>query len=139
MYQLTPPYGIQAPVAVKTFVPTFMCPSDSGAAVASNVYGINGDLAPSNYAFCLGTGTSRGKRDGWGHRGMQTERSMQAQKSASQTLRMGQATRLVHRSDYWAKVPSLQPLRPEPRFVVSACMSILERRQTMPIAMRRYV
>ncbi len=64
MYQLSPPYGIQAPIAVKTFVPTFMCPSDSGIAVASNAYAIVGDLAPSNYAFCLGTGTTRGLT-GW--------------------------------------------------------------------------
>jgi hypothetical protein len=32
--------------------------------VASNVYAIDGDLAPSNYAFCVGTGTTRGKT-GW--------------------------------------------------------------------------
>jgi prepilin-type N-terminal cleavage/methylation domain-containing protein/prepilin-type processing-associated H-X9-DG protein len=64
MYQLTPPFGIQAPVAAQTFVPIFLCPSDKGTAVASNVYGLNGDLAPTNYAFCLGTGTTRG-RTGW--------------------------------------------------------------------------
>lgn len=64
MYQLTSPWGIQAPVAAATFVPTFMCPSDRGAAVASNAYAIVGDLAPTNYAFCLGTGTTRGKT-GW--------------------------------------------------------------------------
>ena len=42
MYQLSPPYGIQAPVAVKSFVPIFMCPSDSATAVASNIYAIDG-------------------------------------------------------------------------------------------------
>lgn len=64
MYQLTPPYGIQAPVAVVTRVPTFVCPSDRAEPVCSNAYAINGDFAPSNYAFCLGTGTTRG-RTGW--------------------------------------------------------------------------
>ena len=64
MFQLTPPFGIQAPVAAQTFVPIFLCPSDKGTAVASNAYGINGDLSPANYAFCLGTGTTRG-RTGW--------------------------------------------------------------------------
>jgi prepilin-type N-terminal cleavage/methylation domain-containing protein/prepilin-type processing-associated H-X9-DG protein len=64
MYQLTPPYGIQAPVAVQTRVPTFICPSDKGESVCSNAYAIQGELAPTNYAFCLGTGTSRG-RTGW--------------------------------------------------------------------------
>ncbi|HBJ33864.1 MAG TPA: prepilin-type cleavage/methylation domain-containing protein, partial [Planctomycetaceae bacterium] len=48
----------------QTFVPIFLCPSDKGTAVASNAYGINGDLSPANYAFCLGTGTTRG-RTGW--------------------------------------------------------------------------
>jgi len=61
MYQLTPPYGIQAPVAVQTRVPTFICPSDKGESVCSNAYGIPGELAPTNYAFCLGTGTTRGR------------------------------------------------------------------------------
>ncbi len=61
MYQLTPPYGIQAPVAVKARVPTFICPSDKGESVCSNAYAIVGELAPTNYAFCLGTGTTRGR------------------------------------------------------------------------------
>ena len=64
MYQLTSPFGIQAPVAVKTRVPTFLCPSDKGQSVCSNAYAIVGELAPNNYAFCLGTGTTRG-RTGW--------------------------------------------------------------------------
>lgn len=64
MYQLVPPYGIQAPVAVQARVPTFICPSDKGASVCSNAYAIVGELAPTNYAFCLGTGTTRG-RTGW--------------------------------------------------------------------------
>ena len=64
MYQLTPPYGIQAPVAVVTKVPTFVCPSDKAESVCSNAYAITGEFAPSNYAFCLGSGTSRG-RTGW--------------------------------------------------------------------------
>jgi prepilin-type N-terminal cleavage/methylation domain-containing protein/prepilin-type processing-associated H-X9-DG protein len=64
MYQLTPPFGIQAPIAVQSRVPTFICPSDKGESVCSNAYAIVGELAPTNYAFCLGTGTSRG-RTGW--------------------------------------------------------------------------
>ncbi len=64
MYQLTPPYGIQAPTAVVTKVPTFVCPSDKAESVCSNAYAITGEFAPSNYAFCLGTGTTRG-RTGW--------------------------------------------------------------------------
>jgi prepilin-type N-terminal cleavage/methylation domain-containing protein/prepilin-type processing-associated H-X9-DG protein len=64
MYQLTPPYGIQAPVAVVTRVPSFICPSDKAESVCSNAYAITGDFAPSNYAFCLGTGTTTG-RTGW--------------------------------------------------------------------------
>lgn len=64
MYQLTPPYGIQAPTAVQTRVPTFMCPSDKMESVCSGAYGIPGELAPTNYAFCLGSGTTRG-RTGW--------------------------------------------------------------------------
>src|SRR5262245_46871389 len=64
MYQLVPPFGIQAPVAVQTFVRTFVCPSDEMRSVCSNAYAIPGDLQPTNYAFCLGTGTTRGKT-GW--------------------------------------------------------------------------
>ena len=60
-YQLTPPYGIQAPTAVLTFVPIFLCPSDTGQSVCSNSYAITGDFAPTNYAFCLGTGTTKGR------------------------------------------------------------------------------
>ncbi len=51
MYQLTPPFGIQAPVAVVTKVPTFVCPSDKAESVCSNAYAITGEFAPSNYAF----------------------------------------------------------------------------------------
>jgi prepilin-type N-terminal cleavage/methylation domain-containing protein/prepilin-type processing-associated H-X9-DG protein len=61
MYQLTPPFGIQAPTAVVTVVPIFLCPSDTGQAVCSNAYAISGDFAPNNYAFCMGTGTTKGR------------------------------------------------------------------------------
>lgn len=61
MYQLTPPYGIQAPVAVQTIVPIFLCPSDTMRSVSSNAYAIPGELAPNNYAFCLGSGKTKGK------------------------------------------------------------------------------
>jgi len=64
MYQLTSPWGIQAPTAVKTVVPTFLCPSDRMQSVCSNAYAISGELAPNNYAFCLGSGTTRGQT-GW--------------------------------------------------------------------------
>jgi len=64
MYQLTSPFGIQAPLACQTRVPTFICPSDKGESVCSNAYGIVGELTPTNYAFCLGTGTTTG-RTGW--------------------------------------------------------------------------
>ena len=64
VYQLTPPYGIQAPLAVQTRVPVFMCPSDTQQSVCSNAYAIPGDLAPTNYAFCLGSGTSK-NRTNW--------------------------------------------------------------------------
>ena len=61
MYQLTSPWGITAPLAAQAFVPVFLCPSDRMQAVCSNSYAITGDLAPTNYAFCLGTGTTRGR------------------------------------------------------------------------------
>lgn len=64
MYQLTSPWGIQAPLAVQTVVPIFLCPSDKGRSVCSDAYAIPGELAPVNYAFCLGTGTTQG-RTGW--------------------------------------------------------------------------
>ncbi len=64
MYQLTPPYGINANVACATFVPIFLCPSDTMQAVEANIYAINGPLAPTNYAFCMGTGTTTGLT-GW--------------------------------------------------------------------------
>ncbi|QVL34890.1 DUF1559 domain-containing protein [Telmatocola sphagniphila] len=65
MYQLTPPYYINSVTAVQTFVPIFTCPSDKGQAVETGVYVPPGvPLAPSNYAFCLGTGTTTG-RTGW--------------------------------------------------------------------------
>lgn len=65
MYQLVPPYYINSPVAVTTFVSIFMCPSDKQQAVATGAYVPPGvPLAPSNYAFCLGTGTTIG-RTGW--------------------------------------------------------------------------
>lgn len=61
MYQLTSPWGIQAPQAVQTLVPTFVCPSDLMTSVCSNAYAIPGDLQPTNYAFCLGSGTTKGR------------------------------------------------------------------------------
>jgi prepilin-type processing-associated H-X9-DG protein len=64
MYQLSAPWGIQAPLAVQTYVPTFVCPSDKSQSVCSNAYAIPGDLQPTNYAFCLGSGTTKG-RTGW--------------------------------------------------------------------------
>lgn len=64
MFQLVPPFGIQAPDAVRTRVPTFMCPSDTMESVCSDAYAIPGEFAPNNYAFCMGTGTTRGVT-GW--------------------------------------------------------------------------
>lgn len=64
MYQLMAPFGIQAPVAVKTYVPIFVCPSDLMKSVCSNAYAITGDFQPTNYAFCLGSGTSK-SRTNW--------------------------------------------------------------------------
>src|SRR5262249_41472339 len=64
MYQLTSPFGIQAPLAVQTRCPVLLCPSDSMQSNCSNSYAIAGDFAPSNYAFCLGSGTSKGLT-GW--------------------------------------------------------------------------
>jgi prepilin-type N-terminal cleavage/methylation domain-containing protein/prepilin-type processing-associated H-X9-DG protein len=65
MYQLTPPYYINSQTAVTTFVPIFTCPSDRRQAVDVGAYVPPGvALAPSNYAFCLGTGTTR-ERTGW--------------------------------------------------------------------------
>ncbi len=61
IYQLTPPYGIQAPLAVQSRVALLVCPSDSMQSVCSNAYAIPGELAPTNYAFCLGSGTSKGQ------------------------------------------------------------------------------
>jgi prepilin-type processing-associated H-X9-DG protein len=61
MYQLTPPYGIQAPLAVQTRAPFLTCPSDMSMSVCSNAYAIPGEFAPTNYAFCLGSGTSKGR------------------------------------------------------------------------------
>ncbi len=69
MFQLAPPYGINAPVACQTFAPIFTCPSDTQQSVCSpansaNTYAIPGPLAPTNYAFCMGTGTTTGLT-GW--------------------------------------------------------------------------
>jgi len=65
MYQLTPPYYINSQTAVTTFVKIFMCPGDRMQAVDFGAYVPPGvPLAPSNYAFCLGSGTSKG-RTGW--------------------------------------------------------------------------
>jgi prepilin-type N-terminal cleavage/methylation domain-containing protein/prepilin-type processing-associated H-X9-DG protein len=65
MYQLTPPFYISSQTAVTTFVRIFMCPSDRMEAVDIGAYVPPGvPLAPSNYAFCLGTGTTKG-RTGW--------------------------------------------------------------------------
>jgi len=64
MYQLTSPWGITAPTAAKTFVPIFLCPTDRMQSVCSDTYAITGELAPTNYAFCMGSGTTTG-RTGW--------------------------------------------------------------------------
>jgi len=65
MYQLVPPYYINSQTAVTTSVPIFMCPSDKKQAVAVGAYVPPGvPLGPSNYAFCMGTGTTKG-RTGW--------------------------------------------------------------------------
>ncbi len=64
MYQLTAPWGITAPIAATTTVPIFLCPSDLMRSVCANEYAIVGNLAPTNYAFCLGTGTTTGQT-GW--------------------------------------------------------------------------
>src|SRR5262245_24569385 len=65
MYQLTPPYYINSQTAVTAFVSIFMCPSDKSQAVAVGAYVPAGvALGPTNYAFCLGTGTTKG-RTGW--------------------------------------------------------------------------
>ncbi len=64
MFQLIPPFGIQAPDAVRTRVPSFMCPSDTMESVCRDAYAIQGEFAPNNYAFCMGTGTTRGVT-GW--------------------------------------------------------------------------
>lgn len=65
MYQLTPPWYINSQTAVTTFVPIFMCPSDKMQAVAVGAYVPPGvPLGPTNYAFCLGTGTTKGQT-GW--------------------------------------------------------------------------
>src|SRR3954463_16088503 len=61
MYQLTSPYGIQAPLAVQTRAPFLTCPSDTNLSVCNNAYAIPGEFAPTNYAFCLGSGTSKGR------------------------------------------------------------------------------
>jgi len=63
-FKLTQPFNLQAPIAAKTVVPLFLCPSDTQQSVASDVYGIQGSLASVNYSFCLGTGTTTG-RTGW--------------------------------------------------------------------------
>ncbi|MBN9519729.1 DUF1559 domain-containing protein [bacterium] len=65
MYQLVSPYYINSQVAVTTTVPIFLCPSDKGQPVAVGAYVPPGvALGPTNYAFCLGTGTTKG-RTGW--------------------------------------------------------------------------
>jgi prepilin-type N-terminal cleavage/methylation domain-containing protein/prepilin-type processing-associated H-X9-DG protein len=61
MYQLTSPFGIQSPDAVRTKVAIFLCPSDFGQAVCRDSYAISGEFAPTNYAFCLGSGTTKGR------------------------------------------------------------------------------
>jgi len=61
MFQLVTPFGIQAPDAVRARVPSLMCPSDRMESVCRDAYAITGEFGPSNYAFCMGTGTTRGK------------------------------------------------------------------------------
>ena len=62
-------YTFSAPTAVTTFVPIFTCPSDMQQSVCNpangdNAYGMTQPLAPTNYAFCQGTGTTTGVT-GW--------------------------------------------------------------------------
>lgn len=54
-------FNITSPVALQTVVSVFLCPSDSGQSVCRDAYGVQGELAPTNYSFSLGTGTTRGK------------------------------------------------------------------------------
>ncbi len=52
-------FNISAPnrVAAGTIVPSFLCPSDRGTAIISNVLGVTTGLGPTNYVACNGTGT----------------------------------------------------------------------------------
>lgn len=54
-------FAIQAPGAVQARVAVFLCPSDRMVSVCSNAYGVTGELMSTNYSFCLGTGTTRGR------------------------------------------------------------------------------
>lgn len=63
LYNLTT-FNFTCPQAAATFVPIFMCPSDKMQSTETGVtYGV-ANLAPTNYAFCLGTGTTSGGT-GW--------------------------------------------------------------------------
>jgi prepilin-type N-terminal cleavage/methylation domain-containing protein/prepilin-type processing-associated H-X9-DG protein len=55
-----PTYTISAPnqFAVQQIVPLFLCPADKMTPVSS-AYGVT-DMAPTNYAACVGTGTTNG-------------------------------------------------------------------------------
>ena len=57
-----------APTAVMTVVPAFTCPSDTQQSVCQppndTTYGMPQPLAPTNYAFCQGTGLTTGQT-GW--------------------------------------------------------------------------
>jgi prepilin-type processing-associated H-X9-DG protein len=60
MYQATSPYNIfpANQFAVAQVVPLFLCPSDKGQPV-STAYGVM-NMAPTNYAACIGSGTTNG-------------------------------------------------------------------------------
>jgi len=60
LYQSTPPFDIfpSNQFAVTVIVPLFLCPSDKGQPVSS-AYGVT-NLAPTNYAACVGSGTTQG-------------------------------------------------------------------------------
>jgi len=61
-------FNLTAPAAAQAVVPIFLCPSDSMQSVCGppspSAYGVPGPLASTNYAFCLGTGTTTGQT-GW--------------------------------------------------------------------------
>ena len=61
-FELQPPYGVTEVnrPAVGTTVSLFLCPSDVAQSVIERVYEVD-NPGPTNYAFCVGTGTTRGE------------------------------------------------------------------------------